>query len=239
MVPAPLDEVTADNQPIQPSEHDPDADPFARLVQIMARLRAPGGCPWDAEQTHSSLAIHLLEEAHEALDAIDRNDLPELAEELGDLLLQVVFHSEIAAEAGHFDVWSVVEGLTDKLIARHPHVFSDVSVSGSDEVVANWETLKAAHKQRTSLLEGIPESLPALLLAHKAIRRLAGAGAPVEPSADAARAALESFIGQPDPRSLGQVLFEIVALASNEGSDPEGALRIYTKALLDMERTDG
>ncbi|MGH2717054.1 MAG: MazG family protein [Actinomycetota bacterium] len=149
---------------------------FGRLVAVMARLRAPGGCPWDAEQTHRSLAIHLLEETHEVLDAIDRNDLLDLEEELGDLLLQVVFHSELAAEQERFEVGDVVEELAAKLVYRHPHVFGDVTVSGAGEVVKNWEALKHEQKRRTSLGEGIPKDLPGLLYAHKVQRRLSGAG---------------------------------------------------------------
>jgi len=149
---------------------------FARLVAVMARLRAPGGCPWDAEQTHRSLAIHLLEETHEVLDAIDRGNLIDLEEELGDLLLQLVFHSELAAEEQAFEVGDVVEELVAKLIYRHPHVFGEVTVSGSGEVVKNWEALKHEQKRRTSLAEGIPKDLPGLLYAHKVQRRLSGAG---------------------------------------------------------------
>jgi tetrapyrrole methylase family protein/MazG family protein len=115
---------------------------FEKLVAIMARLRAPGGCPWDAEQTHQSLAVHLLEEAYETLDAIDSGNMHDLEEELGDLLLQVVFHAEIAAETGGFEIGDVVDGLVTKLVDRHPHVFGEVQVRGSADVVANWETLK-------------------------------------------------------------------------------------------------
>lgn len=205
---------------------------FARLVSVMARLRAPGGCPWDAEQTHTSLAIHLLEETHETLDAIDRNDAADLEEELGDLLLQIVFHSEIAAEQGHFEIGDVIEELTAKLVHRHPHVFGEVQVSGPGEVVANWEALKSSQKKRTSLADGIPHNLPALLLAHKVQRRLSGAGTPhnatIERLLDLASALGEKV----SEEAVAEVLYEVVGLAMAEEIDPEGALRKRSKQLL-------
>jgi NTP pyrophosphatase (non-canonical NTP hydrolase) len=113
------------------------------LIKVMARLRAPGGCPWDREQSHRTLARHLLEETHELLDAIDRDDAEAIRDELGDVLLQVVFHAQIAADEGRWDVDDVARGLVEKLVHRHPHVFGDVEVSGADEVLTNWEKLKA------------------------------------------------------------------------------------------------
>lgn len=205
---------------------------FARLVSVMARLRAPGGCPWDAEQTHTSLAIHLLEEAHETLDAIDRGDAGDLEEELGDLLLQIVFHSEIAAEQGHFEIGDVVEELTAKLVHRHPHVFGETQVSGPGEVVANWEALKSTQKGRTSLADGIPGNLPALLLAHKVQRRLSGAGTPHEASIDRLEALMSELRERAAEDTIGKVLFEVVGVAMAEGIDPEGALRKRSKLLL-------
>ncbi|MGH2768230.1 MAG: MazG family protein [Actinomycetota bacterium] len=202
---------------------------FARLVSVMARLRSPEGCPWDRRQTHSSLAIHLLEEAHEALDAIDRGDMVDLEEELGDLLLQVVFHAQVAREDGRFSVSEVVEEHLEKLVERHPHVFGELVVSGAQEVVANWEALKHETKRRVSTSEDIPKNLPALLLAHKVQRRLAGAGAEV--TASAGRIAELAVLadrpaGQPVQEVvIGELLFETVALAQRAGVDPEGALR--------------
>lgn len=198
---------------------------FARLVEIMARLRAPGGCPWDAEQTHESLAMHLLEEAHETMDAIDRGDSDGLAEELGDVLLQVVFHAEIAQETGRFDVVKVIDDLIAKLIARHPHVFGDKEVSGAAEVLANWEALKAEHKKRGALDDDLPGSLPALLLAHKAVRRLRGAGRPFEVSADTLVASARRYTEDPDAEAFGDLVLQAVALAEGRGIDPEGAVR--------------
>ncbi len=226
---------------------------FARLVAVMARLRAPGGCPWDAEQTHRSLAIHLLEETHEVLDAIDRNDLIDLEEELGDLLLQLVFHSELAAEEEAFEVGDVVEELMAKLVYRHPHVFGEVTVSGAGEVVKNWEALKHEQKRRTSLAQGIPKDLPGLLFAHKVQRRLSGAGLGPEPPALAALAAeLEAVSGGDPPArgypapgdpdqaaelAVGELLYAAVALAQRAGVDPEGAVRrAALRHLTDAER---
>jgi len=208
------------------------ATAFARLVAIMARLRAPGGCPWDREQSHASLAIHLLEESHEVLDAIDRNDMVDLEEELGDVLLQLVFHAQLAAEAGSFEIGDVVEELVAKLVYRHPHIFGDVTVAGADEVVANWEALKHDQKGRSSRADGIPKDLPALLFAHKVQRRLAGAGrsyAATPERLGAMAAALSTPPSAPESSSVdgafGDLLFEAVGLAQQAGVDPEGALR--------------
>jgi len=202
---------------------------FARLVAIMARLRSPGGCPWDREQTHASLAIHLLEEAHEVLDAIDRNDMVDLEEELGDVLLQLVFHAQLAAEAGSFEIGDVVEELVAKLVYRHPHVFGDVIVGGADEVLANWEALKHDQKGRSSRAAGIPKDLPALLYAHKVQRRLAGAGRSYIATPERLAALLSTASSAPEPPAaddaFGDLLFEAVALAQRAGVDPEGALR--------------
>jgi tetrapyrrole methylase family protein/MazG family protein len=163
---------------------------FDDLVATMARLRGPGGCPWDREQTHRSLRPYLLEETYEALDAIDHGSPDELRQELGDLLLQVVFHAQMAAGAGTFTIDDVVAGLVEKLIRRHPHVFGDVQVGGSREVLANWEAIKA--KERTEGLHGaeagtpaetsgsalgnLPRALPALALAQRTQEQAARAG---------------------------------------------------------------
>src|SRR5689334_6275309 len=121
-------------------------DAFTRLVDIMAKLRAPGGCPWDREQTHATLRPYVLEEAYEVLDAIDAGDPARLRDELGDLLLQVVFHAELAQEAGTFGIGDVACAIAEKLVRRHPHVFADVSVRGADDVVRNWTQIKAAER---------------------------------------------------------------------------------------------
>ncbi|HWD18440.1 MAG TPA: MazG family protein [Verrucomicrobiae bacterium] len=149
---------------------------LADLLRIMARLRGPGGCPWDREQDHQTLRSHAVEEVYELIDAIEARDDHEMAEELGDLLLQVVFHCQLAQERGAFDFESVARGIADKLIRRHPHVFGSVKVKNVDEVWANWEKIKAAEKkggrhERPSALDGIPAHLPALMRAEKLVKK--------------------------------------------------------------------
>src|SRR5512144_1271038 len=146
------------------------------LLQVMARLRAPGGCPWDREQNHMSLRWHAVEEVYELIDAIESEDDHELEEELGDLLLQVVFHCQLAKERGVFDFEKVARRITEKLVRRHPHVFGTTKVKDVDEVWANWEKIKRAEKHgtkhaRASALDGIPRHLPALLRAEKLIKK--------------------------------------------------------------------
>ena len=206
------------------------------LVRVMARLRGPGGCPWDHQQTHASLARHLLEETHETLDAIDANDLDRLRDELGDVLLQVVFHAQIAADEGAWDVDDVAEGIVRKLIRRHPHVFGDATVSGADEVLVNWERIKAEEKgdpdAPPALEEDIPATLPALARAAKVQRRAAGWGFEWR-SVDSAMAALREEVdelGSADDADaaeaeIGDVLFAVAAVARKLGVDAETALR--------------
>jgi len=198
----------------------------------MAKLRGPGGCPWDAEQDHRSLARHLLEEAHEVLDAIDAGDSDLLKEELGDLLLQVVFHAQMAADEGRWDVDDVAEGIVRKLIRRHPHVFGDVTVSGAGEVLVNWERIKADEKGPKALEDDIPATLPALARASKVQRRAAGWGFEWR-TREGALEALHEEVGEleraEDPdnaeEEIGDVLFATVAVARRLGVDPESALR--------------
>lgn len=152
---------------------------FSELVEIMKKLREPGGCPWDRKQTHQSLRQYLIEEAYEVVDTIDKEDLPALEEELGDVLLQVVFHSEIAAENGYFDVTDVISGICRKLIHRHPHVFGALSVEDAEEVVSNWEQIKREEKSIESVTEAmrqLPMALPSTLRAYKAQKKAAGVG---------------------------------------------------------------
>ncbi len=202
------------------------------LVRVMARLRGPGGCPWDAEQDHRSLARHLLEEAHEVLEAIDAGDSDLLREELGDLLLQVVFHAQMAADEGRWDVDDVAEGIVRKLIRRHPHVFGDVIVSGSGEVLVNWERIKAEEKGERALEDDIPVTLPALARASKVQRRAAGWGFEWRTrgaAMEALREEVEELERAEDPdhaeEEIGDVLFATVAVARRLGVDPESALR--------------
>ena len=203
------------------------------LVRIQARLRAPDGCPWDREQTHASLARHLLEETYELLQAIDAADSDAIRDELGDLLLQVTFHAQIAAEDGRWDIDDVADGLVSKLIHRHPHVFGDVEVAGADEVLVNWEKLKAEESGgATPIEDDIPASLPALARAAKVQRRAAGWGFEWR-SADSALAALREEVDElalarsadHAEEEIGDVLFATVALARKLGVDAESALR--------------
>jgi tetrapyrrole methylase family protein/MazG family protein len=203
------------------------------LVRVMARLRGPGGCPWDHEQTHGSLGRHLLEETHETLEAIDAGDRDALRDELGDLLLQVVFHAQIAADDRVWDVDDVAEGIVAKLIRRHPHVFGDVEVSGSAEVLANWEKIKADEKgERRPVDDEIPASLPSLARAAKVQRRAAGFGfewRTRESAMEALREEVDELDRAADPvnveEEVGDVLFAVVAVARRLGVDAEGALR--------------
>src|SRR6185369_12794255 len=160
---------------------DPEVtDALARLVDLMAKLRSPGGCPWDREQTHATLRPYLLEEAYEVLDAIERGDPDALRDELGDLLLQVVFHAELAREAGTFTVGDVATAIADKLVRRHPHVFADVTVRDAGDVMRNWHQIKAAERaaspEPSGVLAGVPRALPALAHAQKVGDRLGHVG---------------------------------------------------------------
>jgi MazG family protein len=202
------------------------------LVRVMARLRGPGGCPWDHQQTHRSLARHLLEETHETLEAIDADDRDLLREELGDVLLQVVFHAQIAADEGAWDVDDVAEGIVRKLIRRHPHVFGEVEVSGPDEVLVNWERIKAAEKGRSHVEDDIPPKLPALARAAKVQRRAAGWGfewRSIDSAMDALREEVDELARVRDAEEaeseIGDVLFATAAVARKHGVDAESALR--------------
>jgi MazG family protein len=220
-------------------------DRLLELVRVMARLRGPGGCPWDAEQTHASLARHLLEETHEVLAAIDAGDRDAIRDELGDVLLQVVFHAQIAADDGAWDVDDVAQGLVDKLVRRHPHVFGDVEVSGADEVLVNWEQIKAEEKAERpggvgGLEDDIPASLPALARASKVQRRAAGFGfdwRTREAAIGKLREELAELEAAATPEEaeaeLGDVLFAAAAVARRLGVDPESALRRTTTRFAD------
>lgn len=226
------DEVPADRVPS--SQH---GERLLDLVRIQARLRAPDGCPWDREQTHRTLARHLLEETHELLEAIDAGQDDAIRDELGDLLLQVTFHAQIAAEDGRWDIDDVAQGLVAKLIHRHPHVFGSTEVSGAEEVLRNWERLKAEETGgRTGVDEDIPASLPALARASKVQRRAAGWGFEWASLEEALRKVreevdeLEAAAGDADraEAELGDVLLAVVAVARRLGLDAEAALRRST-----------
>ena len=196
----------------------PEPEPHPELdllIAVSARLRAPGGCAWDREQTHASLVQYLVEESHELIDAIEADDDPELVEELGDVLYQVVFHADIAAEEGRFTLEDVARHMREKMVARHPHVFGDVVAETADAVVANWDAIKAVEKShRTSVLDGIPAGMPSLALSAKLLGRAEKVGVTVE--------AVE--VAQ-DEDAIGDALLGIVAGARASGLDAERALR--------------
>ena len=188
------------------------------LIAVMHRLRAPGGCAWDREQTHESLVQYLIEETYELVEAIETGDRDEMVEELGDVLYQVLFHSDIAEEQGRFTLEDVAEHMAQKMVGRHPHVFGDVVADTPDEVMANWDTLKSVEKPgRTSVIDGIPQGMPALALADKLLGRAHKAGL-LDATAPGA-------INVQSEDELGPLLLAIVASAKANGLDSERALR--------------
>jgi tetrapyrrole methylase family protein/MazG family protein len=211
--------------PIAPID---DVRTFEGLRAIVARLRAPdGGCPWDLEQTHESLKRFLIEEAYEALDALDAGDPARLAEELGDLLMQVVLHAQVAEDNAEFVIEDVLASIASKLVRRHPHVFGDVEVSGSQDVLRNWETLKGEERGDAPLLDAVPKAMPALAQAQSVQGRASKAGiAPDQPLLAAELARLTDPASTPDIGALGDVLFALVALARQQDIDAEEALRL-------------
>ena len=216
---------------------------FGALVDVMARLRAPEGCPWDREQTHQILKKYVIEEAYEVVEAIDSGSPVKLREELGDLLLQVVFHAQLAQESERFDVRDVAQTIVDKLIRRHPHVFGETIVSGADEVLTNWEAIKRAepgYEDRVSILDGIPAGLPALMRALEVSRRVVKVGFEwpeingvldkVEEEFSEFRAELtaENINKERAADELGDLMFTLVNVARHLKIDPEDALRRMT-----------
>ena len=226
---------------------DETLENLARLIDIMARLRAPGGCPWDREQTWDSLRPYLVEEAYEVLEAIERADVAALRDELGDVLLQVVFHAEIAAEGGHFRLADVARAIADKLIRRHPHVFADVRVRDADEVVRNWRRIKAEERRAAGgdadegLLASVPSALPALARAQQMSEKLSQAGLDW-PDLDGVLAKLdeerrelaEAIVGgdrAAAARELGDLLLTMTSVARHLDVQAEMALRDATSRL--------
>jgi tetrapyrrole methylase family protein / MazG family protein len=211
---------------------------FDRLVQIFERLRAPGGCPWDAEQDHKSISLCIIEESYELFDAILNEDKDHMQEELGDVLLQVIFHSIIARDLGEFCLKDVINGLADKLISRHPHVFSDAKVNSSKEVIHNWEKLKKSEKgkiARESILDGIPKSLPSILAARKIQSTVSRVGFDWK-NADGVMEKIREEVAELDEalqskntdsmeEEIGDLLFSVVNLARKCKVDPEAALQ--------------
>jgi MazG family protein len=235
---------------------------FEGLVAVQARLRAPGGCPWDREQTHSTLRTYLIEEAYEVLDAIEKGSPQDLAEELGDLLLQVLFHADLARETGTFDISDVITGIHDKMVRRHPHVFGNVKAETSGEVLKNWARLKAKEKlaasaegatlqnSAQSALDGVPRNLPALLEAYQITRRAAQVGfdwervegifEKLEEETAELRAALAASNRRAVEEEVGDLLFSVVNLARFLKFDPEVTLKYsnlkFKERFQDMER---
>jgi XTP/dITP diphosphohydrolase len=227
------------------------APPGSRLLDLVAvqdRLRSPGGCPWDAEQTHASLVRHLLEEAYELADAIDAGDREAVREELGDVLLQVTFHARIAAEDPDepFTIDDVAGGITDKLVRRHPHVFAGATAETAADVEALWGRQKAEEKRRTSVTEGVPTAQPALSLAQTLQRKAARLWVPedfVVPEADTApdlasavSAAAAEVEVDGGVEAVGRLLFAAVALARASGVEAETALRGRARELRERLR---
>ncbi|HET6420279.1 MAG TPA: nucleoside triphosphate pyrophosphohydrolase [Geobacteraceae bacterium] len=214
-----------------------DISKFDTLMELMRRLRGPGGCPWDAEQTHESLKRYLLEETYEVIEAIDAASTPMLREELGDLLLQVVFHAVIAEERGEFSIDEVIDTLNDKLIRRHPHVFADLKVKDIGQLIDNWEKIKKMEKgnARKSVLSGVPSHLPALLKAQKISEKAARVGFDWSHADQVFAKVLEELKefeetmleGNEDrmEAELGDLLFALANLGRFLSLNPEDALR--------------
>lgn len=198
------------------------------LRATIARLRAPDGCPWDIEQTHQSLVRCLIDEVSELIDTIDREDYPHMREELGDVLIQVVFHAQIAAEKGAFDLDDVAREVNEKLVRRHPHVFGDEARLGTaGDVIVKWEQIKAAEKKNGPVQSGLfkeqPPRLPATMLAEAVWKQIEKKSLPADAAADTKR--IRALGATLDDTTLGRALFELCAAARANGLDPEGALR--------------
>ena len=199
-----------------------------RLREVMDKLRSPGGCPWDAEQTHQSLLKYLLEESYEFIESVENNDRQDMQEELGDLLLQVYFHSRMAEEdANHpFNIEDVAKSVADKLIRRHPHVFAGATVDNSQNVLENWEKQKALEKGRSSIIDGVPLAQPALPLAAKVVYRINKLNYSLPISQPI------KLNDQTNQDQFGEILLGLIAQAVEKGLDPEAALRGATKSLI-------
>lgn len=214
------------------------SSPVDQLVQVMDQLRRPGGCPWDAQQTHESLARYLLEETYEALEAMDQGDLVSLREELGDLLLQVVFHARIAQEIEpDFSLDAIAQGVVDKLVRRHPHVFSDLVVTTNEELEVNWTKIKEAEKQRESVTDGVPTAMPALQFATQLIYR--SRKLDVDLGNPELNEALRNIIGEVSQEQIAALLVATIELAREQDLDAESVLRAemmrYRKRIRQVE----
>ena len=226
------EEEAVENMVDTTSFDDVDIQP---LVDVMRTLREPGGCPWDREQTHASIRSNMIEEVYEYLEAVDAEDTEGMREELGDILMQIVFHARMAEEAGHFDLQDVIDEVVDKLIRRHPHVFGETKVTGSDEVLVNWEAIKKTEKtERKHVLDGVTQGLPALLRAYKLQSKAAKVGFDwpdvkgvwdkVQEELAELQEALSSGDRAAAENELGDVLFALVNYARHQKIEPEVAL---------------
>jgi tetrapyrrole methylase family protein/MazG family protein len=210
-----------------------DLKKFETLVEIIARLRGPNGCPWDKEQTHASLRANLLSECYEVLEALDKGDMAQLGEELGDLLLQIVLHAQIAKDSGEFEIGNVIKSITAKIIRRHPHIFGTAKVKDAEEVMHNWEALKKEERtEGVSMLEGVPKDMPALAYALEISRRAVRVGfewenieGVIDKLAEEIREIKEARGREEKEREYGDLLFTLVNVARWEGFDAEAALR--------------
>jgi len=221
---------------------------FYEFVHIIERLRGPDGCPWDRAQDHMSLRRNMIEEAYEVVSAIEKGDDAELAEELGDVLLQVVLHAQMAAEDGSFDIEDVIAGITKKILRRHPHVFAEAAAGTPDEVIEKWDEIKREEKAGFGVLDGIPAVLPALMWAQKISRRAVGVGfewESLEAVWDKFHEEIEELKaeqpGSPEAADeIGDLLFTVVNLARKQGIDAEEALRATCRRFIarfeDMEQ---
>lgn len=212
---------------------------FSELVEIIRVLRAPGGCPWDAEQTHKSIRNAFIEETYEAVDAIDKSSDTDLCEELGDVLLQILLHSQIAKEENAFDISDVISGIAEKMILRHPHVFGDVKVENSAEVLENWDKIKKKEKHQSTAaqtLKCVPMSYPALMRSAKVQKRAIKAGAAPQNTADIIDNAVDILLklksktesGTDPAADYGRLLFMLAGLSGQIGIDSEQALNAAT-----------
>jgi len=216
----------------------PPKNNFPDLVKLMQRLRAKNGCPWDRQQTHTTLRPYLLEEAHEVLEAIESRSPEKLKDELGDLLFQVIFHAQLAAEAGQFDIYDVIQGSLDKMRRRHPHIFGTIKARTAEQVLENWEEIKKRERKGSgeSLLTGVPRSLPALIRAHRVQSKAARVGFTWSRVEEATAKVMEEF-GELEAavasrrqaritEELGDTFFSLVNLARFTGANPEDALHL-------------
>ncbi len=226
------------------SDFSSEVASFEALVRIVDRLRSPGGCPWDLEQTHLGLKRHLLEECYEALEAIDSQDPQQLSEEMGDVLLQVLFHADIARKSGDFTLTEVMNQSADKLVRRHPHVFGDAKVADAREVERNWEKLKRAEGKKRSAVEGIPPETPALAYTQLMGERAARVGfdwddvdGVIDKIAEEAREVVAAESAEEKAAEFGDLLFALVNLARWQGIHAEDALRQANRKFRDRYLT--